>query len=641
MSRNDVTVTIPMASEQNNGARAPSVPKSKFSIPQYTSSNEKSGVFRRNNGRRKVGSDQAKNRNKTKRGPHGEEEIITRMGRIYSKFFNFSLATRYFIYVLPLALLIAVPIIVGATAAKKVSFGGVRMVWIFTWVEIIWLSLWVSKLFASYTPYLFQFLCGIVSSGTRKYAAVLGALEIPMSLVGWAVTAWATFIPLMTCNPQARASNRGNCASHQHWQDVVSSVFAAFLVASIIYLAEKVLVQLISISYHRKQFDHKIKTSKHNVWLLSLLYEASRALFPAYCNEFSEEDYLISDSLAVGSSDHPNHHQSGSATPMRLVQNIGRVGDKITAVFGNVAQEITGKDVFNPTAAHSIVVEALEKHSSSEALAKRLWMSFVVEGKEALYRDDLIEVLGTGRRDEAEEAFDAIDADGNGDISLDEMIAAVVQFGRERHLIANSVHDVDQAIKVLDKLLQVIVFVLIVLVFVGFLNSSFTTTAATAGTALLSMSFVFASTAAEVLGSCIFLFVKHPYDVGDRVDISKQQLTVEHISLLFSVFRRVDNHKLVQIPNTVLNQNWIENISRSKAMRERVNMYISFDTSLDDINALKAEMEKFVTSKENNRDFQSDIEVEIIGIAEMNKLELQVEIRHKVRLIPKVSSDLY
>lgn len=162
----------------------------------------------------------------------------------------------------------------------------------------------------------------------------------------------------------------------------------------------------------------------------------------------------------------------------------------------------------------------------------------------------------------------------------------------------------------------------------AFLNKNFTTTLATAGTALLSMSFVFAVTAQEVLGSCIFLFVKHPYDVGDRVDIDTVQLTVEHISLLFSVFRRVDNHKTVQIPNQLLNQKWVENITRSKAMREVVLMYINFDTSLEDIQLLRDEMHKFVL--EHNRDFQPDIDIEVTGIASMDKLELKVEIRHKV-----------
>lgn len=40
-------------------------------------------------------------------------------------------------------------------------------------------------------------------------------------------------------------------------------------------------------------------------------------------------------------------------------------------------------------------------------------------------------------------------------------------------------------------------------------------------------------------------------------------------------------------------------------------------------------MQAFVTDKENSRDFQPEINVEIIGIASMDKMELKVEIRHK------------
>ncbi len=163
----------------------------------------------------------------------------------------------------------------------------------------------------------------------------------------------------------------------------------------------------------------------------------------------------------------------------------------------------------------------------------------------------------------------------------------------------------------------------------AFLNSSFTTTLATAGTALLSLSFVFATTAQEVLGSCIFLFVKHPFDVLDRVDIGDDQLVVKHISLLFTVFKHINTHKLTQVPNIVLNTMWIQNVSRSDAMREQLSIYIDFGTTLEDVQLLRNEMQAFVTDKENSRDFQPDIDVEITGIASMDKMELKVEIRHK------------
>ncbi|KAL8715109.1 MAG: hypothetical protein Q9220_001066 [cf. Caloplaca sp. 1 TL-2023] len=612
-------------------------------------------------GRRK----KVKGNERGKMGDDGEEDTLTQMGRIYHKVLAFSVVTRYFLYVLPLALIIAVPIIIGATAAKDKSLGGVRIVWFFSWVEIVWLSLWVSKLVAKALPYVFRFLCGIVSSGTRKYMLVLRALEIPLSLVGWALTSLATFIPIMTRNPTQRNQQAAiakaagastttsataasatagafsslssafevkskNGTAITHWESVVNRILAALLIASLLLLIEKLIIQLISIGYHRKQFNAKIKGSKHSIYLLSLLYDASRALFPAYCHEFAEEDYIINDSLDIGDSKKGSgHNRSGSATPLRLLQNVGRFGDKVTSVFGNIAHEVTGKQVFNPGSAHSVVVEALEKNKSSEALAKRLWMSFVVEGKEALYEEDIIEVLGEEHHLDAEECFACLDRDGNGDVSLDEMILTVCEFGRERHSIANSLHDVDQAINVLDGLLCTIVFIMCIFVFVAFLNSSFTTTLATAGTALLSLSFVFAATAQEVLGSCIFLFVKHPFDVLDRVDIGTEQLIVEHISLLFTVFKRVDTGKLTQTPNVVLNTQWIQNVSRSKAMKEQLLLYVHFDTTLEDIQLLKNEIQYFVRDKDNARDFLPDVDVEVTGIAEMNKLELKVEIRHK------------
>ena len=437
-------------------------------------------------------------------GEDGEEDTLTQMGKIYDMILEKSIVIRYLLYVLPLALIIAVPIIIGATAKQNASLGGVRIVWFFSWLEIVWLSLWVSKLVAKALPYVFQFLCGIVSSGTRKYMLVLKALEIPLSLVGWALTSLATFIPVMTHNPTQRSQqadknkNQNKAAATttasapaasatsgalnslssafdpkstngtaiQHWESVVNKILAAFLVASLLLLIEKLIIQLLSIGYHRRQFNAKIKTSKHNVYLLSLLYDASRALFPAYCNEFAEEDYIINDSLDILDSKRGSgHKRSGSATPMRLLQNVGRFGDKVTSVFGNIAHEVTGKQVFNPGSAHSIVVEALEKNKSSEALAKRLWMSFVVEGKDALYEEDIVEVLGDEHRAEAEECFACLDRDGNGDISLDEMILTVCEFGRERHSIANSLHDVDQAINVLDGLLCTIVFIMCIFVF--------------------------------------------------------------------------------------------------------------------------------------------------------------------------------
>jgi small-conductance mechanosensitive channel len=576
-------------------------------------------------------------------------DTVTTMGKIYDKIFGFSIVTRYFLYVLPVGLLIAVPIIVGVAIQNSRAdrrppiLAGVSLIWFFTWVEVVWLSLWVSKLFAHFLPHIFQIFAGVVSSGVRKYSTVIRKLEIPLSLVGWAVTSLATFIPLMTLNPyqqrlwvewNADGQKGTNPTDTQAWQSIVQKILGAAVAASLILLGEKFIVQMISINYHRKQFNAKIMESKRHVYILELLYDASRSLFPAYCHEFAEEDYIIADQLQISALGGRNrgHKRTGSRTPLRLIQNVGRIGDKVTSAFGNVAHEITGKEVFNPNSSHSIVVEALEKKVTSEALARRIWMSLVLDGREALHSEDITDVLGIERREEAEEAFWTLDRDGNGDVSLDEMILTVTEWGRERKAIANSMVDVAQAIRVLDRLLMVVVFVAIVFVFVAFLNANFTTTLATTGTALLSLSFVFSVTAQEILGSCIFLFVKHPFDIGDRIDIGADQYVVEHMSLLFTVFRRISGPKtgqLNQYPNIVLNTLALENVSRSKAMTEQITLDVQWNTTFEDIQILKNELKKFVTDKDNSRDFQPDLEVEVLGTTDLNKLQLRVEIKHK------------
>ena len=129
-----------------------------------------------------------------------EVEGVNTMGKIYNRVLDFSIITRYLLYILPVGIVLAVPIIVGAILASKPTIGGVRIVWIFAWGLTTWAGLWASKLFAKFLPLVFEFLCGIVSPGTRKYSTIIKALEIPLSLTGWALVSLATFMPVSRPN---------------------------------------------------------------------------------------------------------------------------------------------------------------------------------------------------------------------------------------------------------------------------------------------------------------------------------------------------------------------------------------------------------------------------------------------------------
>lgn len=240
----------------------------------------------------------------------------------------------------------------------------------------------------------------------------------------------------MTRNPD---QNRTGDKSIHEWQRRMNLVLVACLISSLVYLGEKLIIQIVSVDYHRKQFAQRIEINKENVRMLSRLYETSRALFPVYV-EFAEEDDIINQSFA--SSIIPQ--KGGPNTPMRaIIGNINVVQDKVTSAFGNIAQEVTGnKNVFNPNSAYSVVINALQRKKSSEALAKRIWMSFVCEENDALEREDLVEVMGSENEQAALECFSSLDTDGNGDVSLEEMTMHVVQVHNERKDVGRSMQDV-------------------------------------------------------------------------------------------------------------------------------------------------------------------------------------------------------
>lgn len=64
-------------------------------------------------------------------------------------------------------------------------------------------------------------------------------------------------------------------------------------------------------------------------------------------------------------------------------------------------------------------------------------------------------------------------------------------------------------------------------------------------------------------------------------------------------------------------------------MKEIIDVNVSFDTSFEDIELLRQEMEAFVRSPENSRDFQPDIAIGVGGIGDLDKLTLKIAIKHK------------
>lgn len=94
------------------------------------------GIFHKHMGRRRGGTAQAGG----DASLVDEEGALTTMGRLYEKFLNFSIVTRYLLYVIPLSLFFVGAILIGLFLSPGATIGagdntpGVRIVWFFVWV---------------------------------------------------------------------------------------------------------------------------------------------------------------------------------------------------------------------------------------------------------------------------------------------------------------------------------------------------------------------------------------------------------------------------------------------------------------------------------------------------------------------------
>jgi len=96
---------------------------------------EKTGMFHR--GRRRIAKvDSRTGAPLPPRGDQPEKTALNRMGRVYTKILNFSIVTRYMIYVAPIALLLAIPIILSQTGTITTSIGDTEQKKFWIWIEI-------------------------------------------------------------------------------------------------------------------------------------------------------------------------------------------------------------------------------------------------------------------------------------------------------------------------------------------------------------------------------------------------------------------------------------------------------------------------------------------------------------------------
>ncbi|KAJ9183759.1 hypothetical protein P3X46_007571 [Hevea brasiliensis] len=183
------------------------------------------------------------------------------------------------------------------------------------------------------------------------------------------------------------------------------------------------------------------------------------------------------------------------------------------------------------------------------------------------------------------------------------------------------------AVDELNKLASVVVLFVIIIVWLLFMEFLTTKIVVFMTSQLLLVVFMFGNTVKTVFEAIIFVFVMHPFDVGDRCLIDGIQMTVDEMEILTTTFLRFDNAR-IYYPNSVLSTKSICNFYRSPPMMDSVEFAIDLHTRDEKITKLQNIIKKYLES--NPRRWRSDHSLQFKEIEDMNKMKVILYFSHTI-----------
>ncbi len=104
------------------------------------------------------------------------------------------------------------------------------------------------------------------------------------------------------------------------------------------------------------------------------------------------------------------------------------------------------------------------------------------------------------------------------------MFIEQVNVYRERRALSLSLSDTKTAVNKLHKILNVILFTILIIIWLLVLGIATKNLLVFVSSQLLLVVFIFGNTCKNIFEAIVFLFVLHPFDVGDRCIIDGTQV---------------------------------------------------------------------------------------------------------------------
>jgi hypothetical protein len=248
------------------------------------------------------------------------ENPSTGFSKFVKRVHNSSFLVRYFTYITPLVLIILIPLLLGALLFKDAHVGGVRLIWFCIWLQIVWLTLWAGRLLAKCLPWPIGLVSSLFTNNSKKWRDMGKQLELPATLFFWWLAIEVSFLPTM------KNHSINDDKTTKHWQSVMNKIIISVFVGITLNFIEKIIIQLIAISFHLRTYADRIELNKFQIGSLAKLYT------------FSKEKITMDDSEFESKSG----PASGARTPGQIIKEAQKNTKEAFNKFGDVAGKVAG-----------------------------------------------------------------------------------------------------------------------------------------------------------------------------------------------------------------------------------------------------------------------------------------------------------
>ncbi|XP_060173518.1 mechanosensitive ion channel protein 6-like [Lycium barbarum] len=415
----------------------------------------------------------------------------------------------------------------------------------------------------------------------------------------------------------------------------VSSIWICLLVGTYIWLLKTILVKVLAMSFHVSAFFDRIRESLFNQYVIETLsgpalveidqpeHEEEEKGTPrktpmsatprssAFSRVISEKEKGEKGGITI---DHLHRLNQKNISAWNMKRLINMVRNGVLSTLDEKLLESTHED-------ESAVQITSEK--KAKAAAQQIFSNVAKPGSKFIYLEDLMRFL---REDEALKTVRLIEGGTEtGGISKRALKNWAVNAFRERRALALSLNDTNTAVNKLHQMLNVLVAIIIIIIWLLIFRVATTHFLVFLSSQMLLVVFIFGNSAKTTFEAIIFLFVMHPFDVGDRVEVDGVQMVVEEMNILTTVFLRYDNQKIIY-PNSVLSTKPVSNYYRSPHMGDAVDFCIHISTPTQKIAMMKERITRYIENRSDH--WQPAPMIVMRDVEDLNGIKWSVWLSH-------------